>query len=259
VLRTDAPGPGPVLAAVWRRSAPLDRGCHLLAAVLVVSGLVHVGVLLATGGSWSGPLSLRKPATFGLSFGLTLATVTWVLSLLPRRRPVLLGSFGLACLVEVVVITVQAWRGLTAHFGVTGAGAGVVAGAAAGGAVLILVTGAATAVGAWQAPGMSPSMRLALRLGFVELLVGLAIGVVMLAVGQVLAAGSGPGAAFVFAAALKPAHGVALHGILVLPALGWLLARSELPESRRLAVVRGAGVGSLLVVAAAVVLGLLLG
>jgi hypothetical protein len=97
--------------------------------------------------------------------------------------------------------------------------------------VLILVTGAATAVGAWQAPGMSPSMCLALRLGFVELLVGLAIGVVMLAVGQVLAAGSGPGAAFILAAALKPAHGVA----------------------------RGAGVASLLVVAAAVVLGLLLG
>jgi phosphatidylglycerophosphate synthase len=112
VLRTDSPGPRPVLAAVWRQSSPVDRGCYLLAAVLVVSGLVHVGVLLATGGSWSGPLSLRKPATFGLSFGLTLATLTWVLSLLPRRRPVSLGLFGLACLVEVVVITVQAWRGL---------------------------------------------------------------------------------------------------------------------------------------------------
>ena len=111
MLRTDAPGPGPVLAAVWRRSSPVDRGCHLLAAVLVVSGLVHVGVLLATGGSWSGPLSLRKPATFGISFGLTLATVTWVLSLLPQRRPVLLGSFGLACLVEVVVITCRPGAG----------------------------------------------------------------------------------------------------------------------------------------------------
>ena len=81
----------------------------------------------------------------------------------------------------------------------------------------------------------------------------------MLARGQVLAAGGGPDAAFAFAAALKPAHGVALHGILVLPALAWLLSRGEWPESRRLAVVRGAGVGSLLVVAGAVVLGLLLG
>jgi hypothetical protein len=244
---------------VWRQSSPVDRGCYLLAAALVVSGLAHVGVLLATGGSWSGPLSLRKPATFGLSFGLTLATVTWVLSLSPRPRPVLLGFFGLACLVEVVVITVQAWRGLTSHFGVTGAGAGVVAGGAAGGAVLILVTGAAAAVGAWQAPGASPSMRLALRLGFAELLVGLGIGVVMLARGQVLAAGGGPDAAFAFAAALKPAHGVALHGILVLPALAWLLARTGRPESVRLAVVRGAGLGSLMVIATAVVLGLLLG
>ena len=177
------------------------------------------------------PLSLRKPATFGLSFGLTLATVTWVLSLLPRPQAGAARLFGLACLVEVVVITVQAWRGLTSHFGVTGTGAGVVAGGAAGGAVLILVTGAAAAVGAWQAPGASPSMRLALRLGFAELLVGLAIGVVMLARGQVLAAGGGPDAAFAFAAALKPAHGVALHGILVLPALAWLLARASAPRA----------------------------
>jgi hypothetical protein len=254
-----AAAPGHASAGPWRQSSPVERGCYLLAAVLVLSGVVHVAVLLATGGTWSGPLSMRKPATFGLSFGLTLATVTWVLSLLPRRRPVLLGLFGVACLVEVVVITVQAWRGLTSHFGVTGTGAGLVAGGAAGGAALILGTGAAAAVGAWQTPGASPSMRLALRVGFAELLVGLAFGVLMLARGQVLAAGGGPDTAFAFAAALKPAHGVALHGILVLPALAWLLSRRELPESVRLAVVRGASLGSFLVVTAAVVLGLSLG
>ena len=32
-----------------------------------------------------GPLSLRKPTTFGLSFGLTLITIAWVLSFLELR------------------------------------------------------------------------------------------------------------------------------------------------------------------------------
>jgi hypothetical protein len=252
-----AAAPGRALAATWRRSTRVERGCYVLAAVLVSAGLVHVGVLLATGGTWSGPLSLRKPATFGLSFGLTLATMTWVLSLLPRRRSVLLALFGLACLVEVVVITVQAWRGLTSHFGVTGPGAGLVAGGAAGGAVLIVATGAVAAVAAWRAPGTSPSMRLALRVGFAELLVSLALGVLMLARGQVLTAADGPDAAFAFAAALKPAHGVALLGILVLPALAWWLSRADRPERVRLAVVRAASLGSVLFIALALGLGLL--
>jgi hypothetical protein len=39
---------------------------------------VHVALLIATAGSWQGPLSLRKPATFGRSFGLTQFTVVWV-------------------------------------------------------------------------------------------------------------------------------------------------------------------------------------
>ena len=76
------PGQPPVATLVdgIRRAGRVERGCYLLAVALMVSGLVHLRVLVVSGGSWSGPLSWRKPATFGLSFGLTLATVTWVLS-----------------------------------------------------------------------------------------------------------------------------------------------------------------------------------
>jgi hypothetical protein len=35
-------------------------------------------VLVVTGGSWEGPVSWRKPMSFGLSFGVTLATIGWV-------------------------------------------------------------------------------------------------------------------------------------------------------------------------------------
>ncbi len=37
---------------------------------------------------------------------------------------------------------------------------------------------------------------------------------------------------------LKPLHGVALHAVLVLPALAWLLSRTTWPEHRQLTVVR---------------------
>lgn len=113
------------LAGTWQQSSTIERACYALAAVLVISGVVHAAILVATGGSWDGPLSFRKPASFGVSFGLTLATITWVLGRLPRRAPAgILVPFALACLAEVVVITVQAWRGLPSHFGVTGPGAG---------------------------------------------------------------------------------------------------------------------------------------
>ena len=45
--------------------------------VLIASGLVHLVVFAVDGGPWDGPVSWRKPVTFGLSFGVTLIAVTW--------------------------------------------------------------------------------------------------------------------------------------------------------------------------------------
>ena len=65
------------------------------------------------GGPWDGPVSWRKPTTFGISFGFTLITICWVssyLTLSPRTRSWLLGIFTADCVLEVAGITVQAWR-----------------------------------------------------------------------------------------------------------------------------------------------------
>jgi hypothetical protein len=163
-----------------------------------------------------------------------------------RGRDRLLAVFAAACLLEVVVITTQAWRGRPSHFGVTGAEAGFVGVGAAAGAAAIVVTMVIATVTAWRPhPEIPPSMRLALRAGFASLLVALALGAYMLARGMVISrVGAGVDAAF--SGGIKPGHAATMHGVLVLPALAWLLSFTDRLETFRLAVVRVATSGYVL-------------
>ena len=109
------------MRSFWSQGQRTERAAYIVAAALIVSGIVHLAVLLVSGTSWMGPLSLRKPMTFGLSFGVTLFTVTWVASFLPLTRGVrfiLLGAFTAACALETAVVSLQAWRGVPSHFNV---------------------------------------------------------------------------------------------------------------------------------------------
>jgi hypothetical protein len=113
-----------VLGGWWggMTARAVERACYVVGAVLMASGLVHLGVLVVTGGSWQGPLSWRKPTTFGVSFGLTLITIAWVASYIRlgrRTRNWLLGLFAGACVLEVslifgyrtVLVRPGGWRG----------------------------------------------------------------------------------------------------------------------------------------------------
>ncbi len=66
-----------VLWSFWRRGRVIESIGYIVGAILLLSGLTHLTVQLVSGGSWLGPLSLRKPTTFGLSFGLTLINIVW--------------------------------------------------------------------------------------------------------------------------------------------------------------------------------------
>jgi hypothetical protein len=221
------------------------RPYHLIGALLIGSGLVHLGVLLATGGSWSGPLSWRKPATFGLSFGLTLITIAWITAYLPlgaRARRVLLGSFAAACVTEVALITLQAWRRVPSHFNMqTPLDTAIARLLAAGGGVLVVVIAALTVISWRPHPGgVPPSMRLAVRASLLALDVALAIGVVMIVAGVLDVVQGAQQTAYTVGARWKPAHFMPMHGILALPALAWLLSRTRWPERRRTRIVAAA-------------------
>jgi hypothetical protein len=60
-------------------------------------------------------VSWRKPVTFGLAFGLALATLSWVSAVMAWARPAP-GCLRRRRVAEVRVITVQAWRGVPSHF-----------------------------------------------------------------------------------------------------------------------------------------------
>jgi hypothetical protein len=215
----------------------LARACYGLGAALVAVGVLHLAVFVIDDRPWRGPLSWRKPATFGLSFGLTLATITWVTSYLrmaPRARAVLLTVFAVDCVVEVAGIALQAWRDQPSHLNTTtSANATVAYTLAVGGAVLVVVLGIFAVVAVRGRIDAAPSMALALRAGFVLLVAGLASGIAMIAYGTTVMRTGDTQRAYDVAGFLKDFHGVTLHGVLVLPAVAWWLGRRELVESTR--------------------------
>jgi hypothetical protein len=224
---------------------------------LVAAGIFHLIVFAVDGGPWHGPVSWRKPATFGLSFGLTLATVTWVASSLrlrDGRRALLLAAFAADCLVEVGGITLQAWRHVPSHVNrETPIDSAVSTVLAAGGGLLIVILGALAVAAFRPNPHLAPSVRLAVRAGFVSLMIGLATGAAMIARGVIQVNAGHQQRAYEVVGFLKPVHAVSLHGVLVLPVLAWLLSATTLDEGRRTRLVAIAVAGYGLAIAAALV------
>jgi hypothetical protein len=229
------------LWSFWTEGRRVERVCYLIGGALFASGLFHLAVFAIDGGPWEGPVSWRKPTTFGLSFGLTLITIAWVTSFLRlgrRARTALLSVFAAACVAETAMIAVQAWRHVPSHFDMeTPLNTVISMLLAVGGGVLIAVLVTLTVRAYGDNPGVPASTRLALRAGFTTLLIALASGAIMIARGVVLVRTGHQQAAYAAGGFLKPVHAVTMHGILVLPGLAWLLSLTQTSESRRIRVI----------------------
>jgi hypothetical protein len=244
---------------LWVQGRTIERVCYTLGALLLVSGLAHLLILLDNGGTWLGPLSLRKAMTFGLSFGLTLVTIAWVSSFVDmgdRARAVLLGLFAITSLIETTLVSLQAWRGVPSHFNMATPFDGTVARMlAAGGAVLVAVLVSLTVLAFRSNLATPGGVRLAIRSGFIILLGSMATGGLMIAKGMRLVFAGHPEAAYATGGTLKPLHGVMMHAILVLPLLAWLMTLTDWSEEtqRRLVLVAVAGYALIVGVVMAVV------
>lgn len=239
------------LRSFWDDARGYHRLAYLVGAALIAVGLVHAAMWAVTGGPASGPLSWRKPATFGISFGLTTLTLGWVGLYLPVRRAVgwlAAGVLAVAMTYEVVWVAAQRARGVPSHFNSTTVlderlfqlGAVMVA--------FAIVVIAAMAVAAFVRTTASAPMAWAIRAGLLGLLAAQATGLWMLLHGLAqVDADVDPAihsmSTFGVAGAMKFTHAVPMHSIQTLAALAWLLSFTDLPQRRQLQLVALGAVG----------------
>lgn len=228
---------------VWDEVAPRrspERVLWWVGGLLVLSGVVHTVVWLASGEPWAGSVSWRKPIVFGLSFGVTLVSQAWVMRHLPAtRRLAWVLATGLAgsAALEVALITMQRWRGVPSHFNYLTPFDTVVFGIMAqsvflfaGLTVLVLVWAA------WRLP--RGVVRIAAVAGLVVLLVAQGLGAPLVAAGNAFAdthGGQAPVEHITFGGGglgTLP-HGLAIHGLQVLGGLAVLLGVGYLGASRQ--------------------------
>ena len=191
-----------------------------LAAILLAGwAAFHVIVLLVTGGDWYGAVSFRKPITFGVSVGLLLWACGWVIDRLPSRKKlegvlgaVLIGSG----LVEVGLITVQAWRGVASHFNLSTTTDSIIFSAM--GASIGVFSLALLAIAVWafvQRPADRVT-RWGVLAGLALVITGLGLGQWVIGLGMEMAEQLGHAPDTVMAGesgVAKFPHAMALHGI----------------------------------------------
>ena len=229
-----------------RRGRPLA----VIGLLLIASGLVHLVVWTVLGGPWEGPVTWRKPILFGISGGLTSLSLGWAWSKLPSRRgdAWMAATVAWALLIEVLLIDLQAWRGVASHFNrATPLDSWLYD---AMGVLILWVTLVAVdlTVRCFRQPTALPAdMLLAARAGLVLLVISCLLGIWVSVHGDLrVAAGLEPeryGAAGV----PKFPHGAVIHALQWLPLLAWAARRAGVTQRRRVWLVAAATVGTTLI------------
>jgi hypothetical protein len=199
----------------------------LAVAVLLLIGIVHLPIQFMSEQLWEDPISFRKPILFGISTGVTLGSLLMLLDeLRPRRldtwlRAVLCSTLTL----EVILITIQPWRGEGSHFNRSGP-----LNATIEFAMLVLILTAVLIIAYLTLrsafPGAFrpiPVARVAgHRWGMLFLLVSCALGIWITIEGSAqLARGGDPGL-MGEQGVLKFPHGATLHAIQTLVIWAWI-------------------------------------
>ena len=208
----------------------------LAGALLVASGLLHLLWMWGTNSEWSGPLSPRKPALFGVSGGLTIWSIVWsVKQCTPFRYDKIFARLmagGL--LAEVGLITVQYWRGVPSHFNRTTTLDICVESTML---LLILLVTLGLAWLCWRSFWLVPmpqARSIAIRAGLWLLLVSCGLGFMTTILGEVNIANGRSPEIWGRAGVLKYPHGAALHAIQTLPIVAAILQWLQVSRAERI-------------------------
>src|SRR5262245_1768075 len=136
------------------------------------------------GGLVNGPVSLRKPATFAEAGWLAAWSVALVMPTLRLggwQRNLVGATTALFGVGETAIMAIEAWRGVPSHYNFsTPFDTLLMRGGAAGTAGLFLAGVAVMLVAALRSGEGPLSQRIGVRAGLVVLLVGCAVGFVMI-------------------------------------------------------------------------------
>lgn len=241
------------------------RVLWVIGTVLLVTMVVHIAALVITGGPVSGPVSLRKPATFAETGWLTAWSVALILPALrtrARQRHVIGTAVTLFTVGETAIIGFQAWRGVPSHYNfTTPLDAALMRGGAGGTAGIFLIGVIVLLVAALRSSDSTAGLRLGVCAGIIVLLLGCVIGFVMISNNSGVYQGS-VGAGFARQTAgylgpdvatvgpqyllLRPAtqggdlvapHAIGIHGLVLLAVPAVLLARTGMTPARQLKVI----------------------
>lgn len=262
-------------AAPPRPAASWPRVLGVAGAVLLATMVVHVVALVVLGGPVSGPVSLRKPATFAETGWLLCWSVAAVLPRLrtrPWQRHVVGGAVLAFALVETTVMAVQAWRGVPSHYNfTTPLDTALMRGGAAGTAAVFVVGMVVLLVTTLRSRGTPPELRLGVAAGVLVVLTGCAVGMMMISNNSGVYRGGigngfgrtgayfGPDAATVGPdlAGFRPAtaggdlvlpHAIGVHGLLLLAVPAVLLVGTAVRARLALVATMVAAVGTALAV-----------
>ncbi|MBI3865239.1 MAG: hypothetical protein HY290_25470 [Planctomycetia bacterium] len=227
---------------IWACAPGYQKFLVLVGSALLLFAGVHVAVLVTTGGTWHGDVSLRQPVVFGESFGLTCLSLAWISSYLPVSRVRgwrLLGTFGAAAVGETFLVSIQQWRGVTAFYNVSTPFDWMVFFLMGVLGVVVMFCIFFTTMWIFVSLRAPKSFTWAIRLGALLLASSQVLGAIMITNGLVQLTINRGGAPDLIgrAAALRLPHALTLHGLQLLMPLGWLLLHTDWSEARRTRIV----------------------
>lgn len=200
--------------------------------VLLASGVLHFCWLWLSGAEWSGDVSPRKPALFGVSAALTLGSFAWISQLTGRRRvDIFLSDVIATCLLcEVALITLQYWRGVPSHFNRSSPVDAFVERTMLA-LISMISVGIVALTWRWRRlPQLPPALAFSITAGLWLLLISCGLGFLITFLGELNAArGLAPGV-WPKAGVLKYPHGAAIHALQIVPLLAVLLSQFSVPR-----------------------------
>lgn len=244
-----------MLKRLWKTDAPLMMtGLLMLPALAIAAVGLIVDPRLITGApAW------LKPAKFALSIAVYVFTLAWMFTFIPdfrRTRRIVGWVTAITMVLELSIISLQAWRGTTSHFNFStplNAALFAVMGTAI---VLQTVTSIAIAIALWRQEFEDQALGWALRLAMIITIIGAFSGGLMTRptadqlaaahVGQgmpvigahtVGAPDGGPGIPGTGWSAdhgdLRVPHFIGLHALQALPLFALVLRRRRLPTDSK--------------------------